>query len=183
MTVNKHLEEYKAQFAADKKAKAKALKEEASRFKKALNAKKKNSLKPRLSETLTFGLIIPDEKTKHYSGFIYRITLTHPRAPGVTYSYIGKKSFKSKADWHYYMSSGAKVMEKLNYGWEPHYEVISLEGTERDLSRAEAAQIVSQWLKSEVRAFNLNMAVVLSGVKWTRYKYCKHFLKVIDKTY
>lgn len=183
MTTNRHVEEFKKQIKEAEKAEKARIKAETGRVRKAVNARKKNSTKPRLSETLTFGLLITEAQVKHYTGFIYKITLTHPRAPGLQYTYIGKKGFTTGADWHYYMSSGEKVMEKLNAGWEPSYEVISFESTSQDMSRAEASRIVLQWQNGEDRKFNLNMSVVLHGVKWTRYKFCKQFLKVVDKTY
>lgn len=151
--------------------------------KKAERTRKSNALKIRLSEVPTFGAIIDDAMVKRYSGFIYMITMTHKHNPGCKYTYIGKKGFGTGSDWHYYMSSSKKVMERLHCGWEPSYEVISFEGTDADLSRAEGRRIVRQWLHSTDRAANLNMAVVLQGVKWTRYRYCKKYLDVVDRTY
>lgn len=169
--------------AVKKTRKPRVPKTTASPVQTALKKRKANALKPRLSETMTFGTLISDYDVSRNSGFIYLITLTHSKAPGCTYTYIGKKGFSTGSDWRYYQSSSAKVMEKLNSGWEASYSVISLQGTLAELNRAEGSRIVRQWLHSTDRASNLNMGVVLQGVKWTRYKYCKKYLNVIDRSY
>lgn len=169
--------------APKKSRKPRAPKASPSPVKTAVKKRKANALKPRLSETMTFGTLISDYDVSRNSGFIYLITLTHVMAPGCTYTYIGKKGFSTGSDWRYYQSSSAKVMEKLNSGWEASYSVISLQGTLAELNRAEGSRIVRQWLHSTDRASNLNMGVVLQGVKWSRYKYCKKYLNVIDRSY
>lgn len=183
MTTNRHADEFKKQLKEDAKAEKAKTKAEKSRVTSAIKKRKMNSKKPRLSETPTFGLLITDEQAKKYAGFIYLITLTHPMAPGCKYTYVGKKGFNTGRDWHFYQSSSEKVMVKLNAGWVPSFEVLSLEGTASDLSRAEGHRIVRQWLNGVDRASNLNVGVVLQGVKWTRYKYCVKYLNVIDRTY
>lgn len=153
-------------------------------FAKTAKARKNASAtKPRLSETITFGALIDEKMTKTHAGFLYRLELTHHLAPGIKYHYVGKKGFNTGMDWHYYQSSSEKVMERLNAGWViSTFTVLGFEVTESLLARAEASLIVKQWLGAENRRWNLNMAVVLSGVKWTRYMYCKRYLGVIDHT-
>ena len=146
---------------------------------KAIKAKKKASVKPRLSETPTFlGLVTVNPL--HYTGFVYRITLTHRLANGVRY-YIGKKGFATGSAWTHYQSSSEKVMEMLEAGWVASYEILSYHRTEWELSNAERKAIAQSWLSEALRDVSVNFGIPSGSRHMSRYMYCKKYLGQIDK--
>ena len=149
---------------------------------KAIRAREKASVKPRLSETPTF-LDIVTVDPKHYAGFTYRLTLTHRLANGVRY-YIGKKGFGTGTDWRYYQSSSEKVMALLNDGWTISYEVLSYFRTSWELGAAETKLIAQSWLTEALRDTSLNFGIPCGANKsMSRYQWCKRYLGQVDKRY
>lgn len=149
---------------------------------KAIKAKKKASVKPRLSDTPTF-LDIVTVNPKHYAGFTYRLTLTHRLAPGVKYYYLGKKGFSSGTDWRYYQSSSTKVMEYLNHGWVITYEILGYYRTSWELGAAETKLIAQSWTTTALRDVSLNVGIPCGARSMSRYQWCKRYLNQIDKRY
>lgn len=177
--VNQMAEDMKKKIADD----AKKAKSDARKLKTAINKKKADSVKPRLSEVPTFGEIIPDTKMTRSGGFTYKLTLTHPRAPGLVRYYLGKKGWHTGTDWHFYQSSSTKVMEHLNHGWVISYEVLGYYQTEYDLGQAEIKLIVQSWKTSAQRDLSLNFGVPCGCRSMSRYVWCKKYLGQVDKRF
>ena len=190
MTVNKMAEDLKAKLASDakaqkaKEAKAKrALKPKQQKPKSIRSVAKARKLKPVLSETPTFGAIIPDSKITVQGGFVYKLSITHPRMQGFYRYYVGKKGWHTGSDWRRYQSSSDKVMALLQAGCIVGYEVISYHATDASLGQAEAVLIAKAWANPALRDLNLNFGIVMCGRKMSRAKYCKNVLKQVDKRF
>lgn len=153
----------------------------ASKKPKAIKPKK---LKIKLSDNPTFGVIVPETQPKAVDGgFVYRMVLTHTKAPGAEYIYIGQKHWNKGKDWTRYQSSSDKVMRLLELGFTAQYEILSYEITSTGLNRTEATNIIKQWLTPALRDFSLNFGINVNGVKLSRYKWCLNILKQTDKRY
>lgn len=150
----------------------------------AVKAKKKLSVKPRLSDTPTF-MDLVTVNPKHYAGFTYRLTMTHPYAPGVYTYYLGKKGFETGTDWRYYQSSSEKVMDRLNNGWViSAFEILAYYRTGWELGAAETKLIAQSWLTEAQRDVSLNFGIPCGANKsMTRYMWCKRYLNQVDKRY
>lgn len=150
---------------------------------KAIKEKKKASVKPRLSEVPTFGEIVPANQMTRHGGFTYKLTLTHPKAPGLVKYYYGKKGWNTGSDWHYYQSSSTKVMEHLNHGWVITYEILGYYMTEYELGQAEIKLIAQSWKTTALRDVSLNYGVPCGARSMSRYQWCKRYLNQVDKRY
>lgn len=178
-TVNKMVDEAKKYIADD----AKKAKSDAKKLKSVIKARKNNSVKPRLSEVPTFGEIVPANQMTRYGGFTYKLTLTHPKAPGLVRYYYGKKGWNTGSDWHYYQSSSTKVMEHLNHCWVITYEILGYYMTEYELGQAEIKLIVQSWKTPSQRDLSLNFGIPCGARSMSRYVWCKKYMNQIDKRF
>lgn len=138
-----------------------------------------------LAEEPTFGLIVDPKQYQHVGGgFVYEMILQHPRDPSCTqYRYIGQKSWHGGSDWRRYQSSGIKVHERLQMGFKASYRIIAYCTSPNELTRLEALHIAKSWSTEALRDISLNFGICNNGFKYSRYKYCKKYLHVIDKRY
>lgn len=149
----------------------------------AKKAKAKSLVKPRLSDVFTFRDLIDDYDVKMNHGFLYKLTLTHPNAPGIERYYIGKKGFETGSDWRYYQSSSEKVMSFLNAGWVISYEVLSYHRGDWELGQAEIKAIARSWATEAQRDVSLNFGIPSGRKSMSRYMWCKKYMNQIDKRF
>lgn len=148
---------------------------------------KRRSITPKikwLSDTPTFGAIIPaDHPTHVQGGFIYKITLTHPKLQNFEYIYVGQKHWNKGHDWTRYQSSSKKVIAMLGMGFIPKYELIQYCKNSKELNNVEYQYITQQWMTPELRDHSINFGCSHNGTKQSRYKWCMFNLQQIDKRY
>lgn len=137
-----------------------------------------------LSDEPTFGAIVPSTQSQAVDGgFVYKMVLTHDKAPGIEYIYFGQKHWNKGKSWTHYQSSSEKVINLLQLGFKAQYEVIDYCLTSTGLNRLESSHIALQWATPALRDYSLNFGINLSGVKMSRYKYCLNILKQVDKRF
>jgi hypothetical protein len=137
-----------------------------------------------LSDEPTFGAIVPSNQSQAVEGgFVYKMILTHEKAPGVEYIYCGQKHWNKGKSWSHYQSSSEKVINLLQLGFKAQYTIIDYCLTSIGLNRLESLHIALQWATPALRDFSLNFGINLSGTKMSRYLYCKNILKQHDPRY